>query len=317
MGGASKVERLVNLIAMLLEAPRPMPFDRIRAALYRDQSEDASKRMFERDKEELRSIGIPVERAPTDVWGTEEGYQIPREEATLPDLGLSPDEIAALMLAAGAWEGDVGAAGPRMALLKLAASEGDAAEEARWMLPRVDVSEPSLPVVMDAIVRRKRIRFTYRTGGGGVPQQREVDPYALVHRGAWYLSGLDHLRGEVRRFKLARVDGLPELVSRSSGFDFSPPSEVPRDLPPGPVEADAPVTARVAFAPDVAWWVERRTGTRAVGQRSDGWVVIDLGVAELPRFVDWVMSFADDAVVLSPAEVRDAVLERLRDAAAG
>src|SRR5258708_15798189 len=97
-----KVERLINLNALLMETRRPLTPEQIREGIYQGQSDVAFKRMFERDKEQLRDIGIPLERAATDVWETEEGYLIRREEATLPDLGLEPDEQAALWLAARA-----------------------------------------------------------------------------------------------------------------------------------------------------------------------------------------------------------------------
>ena len=96
-----KVERLVNLIALLLNTRRPLTVEEIRNTVPGYQQEDYSsfKRMFERDKEELRSLGIPIERRFTDVWEVEEGYLISKDRYYLPELDLDPDEMAALWIA--------------------------------------------------------------------------------------------------------------------------------------------------------------------------------------------------------------------------
>src|SRR5919106_3540175 len=95
------LERLVNLVALLLEARRPLTFDQIRAVLpaYQQGDKASAKRQFERDKDTLRAIGIPVEVAPTDVWEVEEGYRIPRERYELPEVEFSAEEAAALFVA--------------------------------------------------------------------------------------------------------------------------------------------------------------------------------------------------------------------------
>ena len=87
-----KVERLVNLIALLLNTRRPLTVEEVRNTVPGYQQEDYSsfKRMFERDKEELRSLGIPIERRFTDVWEIEEGYLISKDRYYLPELDLDP-----------------------------------------------------------------------------------------------------------------------------------------------------------------------------------------------------------------------------------
>src|SRR5215211_4396881 len=107
-----KVERLVNLIALLLDTRRPLTLDQVAELVpgY-DASGESLRRMFERDKEELRGLGVPVERAPIDAWGSEEGYFIDPEAYGMPELDLAPDERAALALAARAWSGATRAPG--------------------------------------------------------------------------------------------------------------------------------------------------------------------------------------------------------------
>jgi len=317
----SKTERLVNLIALLLETTRPVTPDVIRATIpgYGDQSDVAFRRMFERDKEELRDLGLPLERVSTDVWDVEEGYLIRKEVATLPDIDLAPDERAALLLAAQAWEGQAGPGDPDRAIMKLSlasASSGDEEPGAgSWLHARVDASAPVLQKLFDAIARSKRVTFAYRRGGGEAPQKRTVDPYALRHRGAWYLAGFDHLRGEVRHFKLDRISGKVS-VAPGRDPDFVPPPDVHSEVPRGPWAGEADVEARVAFSPRAAWWVERRTGGRRVSEREDGWVELTFPVGDRATFLSWILGFADDAEILEPEDLRAEIVARLERAAA-
>src|SRR5437867_11253422 len=102
------VERLLNLTALLLEAPRPLTFSQIRQRVpaYGQGELAAAKRMFERDKDLLREAGIPVELVPTDPFEVEEGYTIPKERYYLPDVDFSAEEMSALFVAAHTPAGD-------------------------------------------------------------------------------------------------------------------------------------------------------------------------------------------------------------------
>jgi proteasome accessory factor B len=311
MAGSEKIERLLNLVSLLLDTRRPLSVNDVREKIpsYEGQSDDAFHRMFERDKNDVRELGYVIEQEDIDAWG-ETGYRIRRDEGLLDDPGFAPDELAALSLAAQAWGG--GADGS-LGLLKLSVGSGVAEPGSTgWLLPRVSLDR-DIAVLFDAITARKRVRFSYRTGGGGEPQEREVEPHGLYHRGTWYLSGYDRARQAVRNFKLSRVAGSIEQAP-GKGPDFEPPARRPRGVPHGPWEGDEPEgTARVAFSPDTAWWAERRTGARRVDEDADGWVTLEMPVAaEMESFAGWVAGFADAAVALEPPELRDAVIARLR-----
>src|SRR6266508_784219 len=104
-----KVERLVNLVALLLDTHRPLTLDQVAELVPGYEATGESlRRMFERDKEELRGLGVPVERGPIDPWGSEEGYFIDPNAYAMTRLDLAPDERAALALAARAWSGAAG-----------------------------------------------------------------------------------------------------------------------------------------------------------------------------------------------------------------
>ena len=96
------LERLLNLVGLLLETPTPLSFEQIREILepYRQQNVDSAKRMFERDKDQLREFGVPLQLVDTDAWGTEQGYLIPKDEYYLPEIAFAPEELAALLVAA-------------------------------------------------------------------------------------------------------------------------------------------------------------------------------------------------------------------------
>ena len=317
---ADKTERLFNLIALLMDARRPVTPDEIRSKIPGYGGSDvAFRRMFERDKEELREIGLPLERAGTDVWEVEEGYLIRKERATLPEIDLTADERAALWLAAQAWQGQAVPGDPERALMKLsiASKEQDAVEPAGgWIRASIDASQPVLAQLLDAIARRKRVTFRYRGRSGGDVEERNVDPYALQHRGAWYLTAFDHARGDVRHFKLDRVDGKVEVAAGRQP-DFDAPTTPSADVPRGPWALDSAERARVAFAPETAWWVERRTGAERGIERDDGWVELEFPLSDRDMFSSWILGFAADAVVVAPDDLREMVTLRLERAAAG
>jgi proteasome accessory factor B len=263
--------------------------------------------MFERDKTDLRDMGFPVETVES-LGGT--GYRIPAREALLQDPGFTPDERAALALAALAWGSGRDPSAASFGMLKLSAVGGERPDVTPgWFLPRVSM-DADVPRLLAAIKRRKRVGFRYRTGGGGAPQERTVEPHGLSHRGSWYLSGFDVERDAVRHFKLARVDGAIR-VAPGKEPDFDPPARHPGE-PRAPWEGEG-VQARIAFAPQAVWQVLHRAGARQVGDRG-GLVEVSLPVSDVGSFASWVAGFGPDARVLSPDELRAAVIAHLRAA---
>jgi proteasome accessory factor B len=307
------LERLIDLVALLLEARRPLTFDDIRAVIpaYQQQDISSAKRMFERDKDILREVGIPVEVAATDVWEVELGYRIPKDQYYLPELAFTPEEVWALFVAAHT-PGESGEA--EQAFQKLSAGTETnvlTAMAERTPAPGVDPSGPHLGAVADALARRRTVRFRYRPAQGKAGK-RDVDPYALVFRsGHWYLVGRDRARDEVRSFRLSRllspVKEVGEATGPPEGFDAA------RLLEAGPWGLGEPAaTARVAFSPKVAWWaVPTVAGARVTGTRRDGWVDVELPASQTDSFVSWILSFGPDARVYSPRAIRDEVVRRL------
>jgi proteasome accessory factor B len=307
------LERLINLLALLLESRRPLTFEDIRRTLpeaYTQEDRASAKRQFERDKDTLRQIGIPIDVVATDAFEIEEGYLVRRDRYELPDISFTPEEAAALFVAAGGPERDPRAA---EAVRKLAtgAQTGLAYLAEAVATGGIDSSGPHLEGVADAAARRRRVRFRY-VPLEGEPADREVDAWALVfRRGSWYLVGRDLDRDEVRSFRLSRIDSRVQ----DAGEADPPPQgfRAADHLHAGPWGLGEPeTTARVAFSPKVSWWALAGVpGSRALHTRPNGWTEAEVPAGQGESFVSWVLSFGADAVVLSPPEVRQGVIRGL------
>ncbi len=310
-----KVERLVNLIALLLNTRRPLTVEEIRNTVPGYQQEDYSsfKRMFERDKEELRAVGIPIERRFTDVWEVEEGYLISKDRYYLPELELTPEEVAALWIASQVVVEAGGKEDQALMKLSLGAGMGTDPSSPPWLRARLHLDAPALPLLLEAVAAKRTVAFAYRAAGRTEDVERRVDPYALVHRqGAWYLVGHDHLRDELRHFKLQRVTSDVAFVQKGPGPDF----EARGDLRTGGYAVTEPwvgeegTPVEVAFSPRIAWWVEQALGLEPIGTWK-GWTLARVPVADEAGFMSWVIGFGEDAMVKGPARVRRALVERL------
>jgi predicted DNA-binding transcriptional regulator YafY len=317
-----KVERLVNLIALLLNTRRPLTVEEVRNTIpgYQQQDYASFKRMFERDKEELRSLGIPIERRFTDVWEVEEGYLISKDRYYLPELDLSPDEMAALWIASRIVVEPGGK--EDQALVKLSLSGDGQADPTSppWLRARLHLDAPALPQILEAVAGRRRVKFKYKAAGKAKEVERLVDPYALIHRqGSWYVAGHDHMRGAIRHFKLPRITSKVTFATKSGGPDFDIPEGFSTDqkgVTEPWVGEDEGVLVDVAFSPRLSWWVDQSLGLEAKEMWND-WTVVELNVADEEGFVSWVLGFGEDAVVRSPERVRGTVVRRLKDAASG
>ncbi len=306
-----RVERLINLIIALLDTRRPMTAEDIRerVAGYDQTTHEAFRRAFERDKNSLRALGIPLEIVPTDPFSdTADGYIIPKERYYLPPLDLEPDEAAALRVAA---ESVLGASG-RSGLLKLSLDEAAGS----WDAPRlgweagIGGDGSALEELYAAVTERRPVRFRYRRSGART-ETRTLDPYGLVNsRGHWYVVGRDHERDGIRAFRVDRLTGPPEALPGS--FEPPPDFDARAHVAVEPWEiGDRHVRATVRFAPRWRWWVEQNLADQATAEAPDGAIDVALEVADVERFVTWLLPFGDGFEVLEPPEVRDALLQRL------
>jgi proteasome accessory factor B len=225
---ARRAERLVNLVICLLSTRQFIGAERIRDAVPGYEAADGSrstdeafKRMFERDKAELRDLGIPLETGRNSSFDAEEGYRITRRDYELPPIEFDAAEAAAIGLAARLWQSATLGEPARAALLKLRAAGTDVqATGTPGAVPHVDASDPSLPVLLDAARTSRPVQFDYVKSGEREPLRRTLEPWGVLSwRRRWYVAGFDRDRGEARSFRLSRIVGPVELIGRAGEFE--------------------------------------------------------------------------------------------------
>lgn len=301
-----RVERLTNLLALLLETQEPLTLVQIASELEGQYPvKEANRRAaFERDKAALRDIGVPIE---TEVMIAQHagatGYWIDRQRYELADLDLDDDERRALQLAVATIRPN----GGRDALWKLGADALDAGSSpVTAFVPDV----AGLPALRDAAARRATVTFTYRD------KSRTLDPYGLLLRnGFWYVVGRDHEHDESRTYRVDRIEGD---VGTGPDGSFERPADldVAAAFPADPklIGGDDPdAVARVLVDAARAGHVERELGAdRVVARRADGAIEVEVPSANHAAFRSWVLGLLEHAEVLSPPERRAEVIGWLR-----
>lgn len=299
-----KTERLVNLTVALLEARRPMTFAELkqRTGFYDQADAGSARRMFERDKDDLRRLGVPVEVVDV-AFGEDLGYRVDRRVYELPDVALTSEEVAALALAVHLTGGE----SDRLALTKLVARAPDPIPLQDQPAVRVELAADPVDAVADAVVSRTSLAFSYRAADGSV-SQRTVDPYAIVQRrGSWYLVAQDHDRQAVRAFRLDRMQGRPTTIGAAAAFE--PPQDL--DLTAA-VSGPEVATIDVDLAVDgtARWAVESRGGVET-GTFHDGRPVLRVPGIDAGRDRPWLLGLWPGAKVLAPDDVARSVADGL------
>ncbi|BBX22603.1 hypothetical protein MTER_20140 [Mycolicibacter terrae] len=319
----AKVERLLNLVIALLSTRGYLTAEKIRATVigYGDSpSDDAFSRMFERDKNELRDLGIPLETGKVSGLDTVEGYRINPDAYALPAIELTPDEAAAVAVAVQLWQSPELRANAQGAVGKLQAAgvevdpdRADVLVAPPAALPGIHRAEPALGALMDAVQARQAVQFGHRPSPVAPYATRTVEPWGVVtHSGRWYLVGHDRDRDAVRTFRMSRIAddvtpiGPPGAVARPDGADLR------RIVAAAVGEAPSGVQARIWVADDRAVAL-RRAGT-VLGRESragrDGDIIgVDIGTHD--RLAREIAGYGADAVVVDPPSLRDDVVARL------
>ena len=309
-----RIERLINLIAALLEARTPMTAEQIgeRIAGYDPANHQAFRRAFERDKEALRAMGIPVEVVQTDPLGIDlEGYTIPKDRYYLPELDLEPEELAALRIVAGAVVGPSERAEAGLMKLSLGSPDGPVGEHVVWGAD-LAAEQPRLGPLYSAVLEGKVLKFDYLAVGADELRKRRVEPYALAHKhGNWYLLGRDVDRDDVRRFKVSRIQGAlgtaPGSFTVPEGFDAAKHiAAEPWEIGPG-----EQATAVVRFSKELRWWAEQNlTGTTA-REGPGGALDVEMPATNYDALASLVIGFGGEVEILDPPAARAALIGHL------
>lgn len=302
---SKRTQRLINLVIALLTSRTPLTKHQLRH-LY---GMSAWERTFERDKDDLRALGVQIETIPMDSFSSkDEGYRIRRDEFELPEIEFTSAEAQALGVAARAWGEASAASYTDAALLKLRAAGVEIDHDrllALW--PAMGGTDPAFEPVREALINQSTIMFRYR--GGDV---RRVDPWSLKQRGgAWYVVGYDHDRDAPRRFKLARMTSVPTIV----GYAVVPrPSdEELRELESSLEPKVSSEHAVVFIRPGKALTLRRGALSSDIAA-PDGYDAVTI---PLPDDVGELVQFGEDVLVAEPRWLREQAVARLTAMAGG
>jgi proteasome accessory factor B len=314
----ARTERLVNLVICLLATRRFLTAAQIAATVpgYEHDARDpraheAFQRKFERDKAELRALGVPLETGTDSVFDTEPGYRIVRREYALPDIRLAPDEAAVVGIAARLWQHAGLAAAASSGLTKLRAAGIDLDPHATLGVEPVVTVDASFAPLVAAARQRREVSFDYRVPERDSPSTRRLQPWGVVcWRGRWYVVGHDLDRAATRCFRLSRLVGPVRLAGPPDVFtpptDVDLMSHVTQTSEPVERHGRATVLVRPGRADGLRRWADR------VQTSADGDLVV-LPYHGPDDLASWLVGYGPDVRVLDPPEVRDAVIGRLKE----
>ena len=307
---ARNSERLINLVIALLVTPRFISRESIRDLVEgyaQAKTDGAFQRMFERDKEDLRALGVDIQVGPTDPHSDEmDGYRIRPDDFYLPPIHLTAQEATLVSLASSVWNESMMAHEVGKAMAKLSASGAETSPGGlSFLAPQLTAADPSFAILWEALLTRTPVGFTYHG------RMRQFHPWRMISRtGVWYVLGQDVTVGEPRMFRLSRIADQP-VIAGSPGSYVLPDQEViarhAASLEPGPLADSVLVAIRESAAGNL-----RSRGTPVTADAPVGYDVVRIPYARQDEIVSAICSAGPDAIVWEPGPVRDQVVSRLR-----
>ena len=301
-----KSERLVNLTIALLATKRYLTKSEIfRTVEGYEGAPEAMERMFERDKDDLRSLGISIELGTFDpIFEDEAGYRITPSSYQLNLGELDGTDIALLSLAATAWSGAALERESTSALIKLASMGIDSDSEALSLLtPQVSVTDQNFTLITEAIVRRSEIEFEYVSADLS-RQVRKIAPYSLRGQsGSWYLVGLDREKESIRTFRLDRMVSEVSVSKKVNTFNIPEPI-------PSQVGDEATDFALLRVRKN------RGHQLRSLGlllESEEEWDQVRLPVIDSSSLLRTILWHRDDVIVLEPTDLRERLIDSLKE----
>lgn len=309
-------ERLTNLVVALMATDIGLTKQQIldNVSGYRQRADagarsDALEKMFERDKDELRTLGVPVETIgeaadPNDL--REARYRIPQAEYDLPsDIEFTPAELAVLQLAGSVWSAESVSGDAQAGVRKIRALGIDGDEPIIGFAPRITARDAAFTPLQDAIEKSRVVSFDYLKPGEDAPRRRSIRPLALVdYEARWHVFGIDIDADADRMFLLSRIVGAVKVTNTS----FAP--ELREGAGERALAGLEEVAARNSALLEVTPGTEAslRLGRRA-RPATQG---IRVPFVDLHILADELASYGPEVRVVEPAALRDAVIARLQ-----
>jgi proteasome accessory factor B len=302
-----KSERLVNLTIALLATTRWLSKSEIYQSIDGYNGDlDAKERMFERDKEELRNLGIEIEVGSFDpLFEDEVGYRIRPEKYQMQTSSLSVNQLSLISLATQMWQGAVLSSKANSALVKLKSLGIESDSEGLALTAQsVDVSDENLTHIIDAISARRTISFAY-TNRDAVAEDRALEPYGVgTKNGYWYVAGNDLAKKEVRLFRLDRFSSTVKEQGRANSYD------VPSDFSMSSLlkSQARDLRCRLKLRTDKAYSL-RRFATAIASE--DDWDIVDYSYASIDQLLRDLLWHGDDVLLVEPSDLCEKVADSL------
>ena len=298
-----KTERLINLTLALLSSKRYLTKSEIfnNVAGY-SGSPETMERMFERDKDELRNLGIRIEvRALDPLFEDDQGYLIDSDTFQINPNDFSQEEIFLLTMAANLWHGSALQKDSKAALLKIQSLDGLVATNT-VASPVIEDNEDSkkLLLIFDAVERFITLEFEYK---GTI---RQVKPYGIYTRsGFWYLAAQEN--DLVKSFKVVRIGQTIRATSKAQGF--AKPSEFKLSAFLEDINAPTTSKAEVRIRKNQALALRKRHKVEEVDSEWDKLFIDYIFEEDLIESLLW---YGSNLVVISPTSIRDQIIHRAK-----
>lgn len=306
-----KTERLVNLTIALLATKRYITKSEIfRTVDGYEGSDESKERMFERDKDDLRNLGIEIEVGTFDpLFEDESGYRIKPENYQFQLGEVNAQEITLLSLAAEAWRGASMGPSALSALNKLHAIGIESDTELLLDLaPAVINQDANLAIAISAITSKTVLSFSY-LNEELQPQSRALEPYAVTSRyGHWYIFGNDLDRSANRLFRLDRISGDLKLQGKSGAFG------IPSDLDVNSAfTTSSDLSSANVFLRDGRGLNLRSRGIQIETTSAPvGWQEFKIEYRDRERFIEEVLWYGNDVIVSEPSDLRNEIFGYLK-----
>jgi len=302
-----KSERLVNLTIALLATGRWITKSEIYENIEGYSGEpDAKERMFERDKEELRNLGIDIEVGTFDpLFEDEVGYRIRPENYRIQVSQLTPQQLALISSATQSWRGAILDSKASAGLTKLKALGIESDVDGIPMNPhQLRNSDTNLAKVIDALALRKTITFDYRASDN-TDENRAVEPYGVgTKNGFWYVAGNDLERRAVRLFRLDRVVSEVKEQGRGASYEIPEDFSMHNQLQSRTRKNVAQLLVRKGKA-------DRLRKHASVQESQDEWDSVKYQYSDMKDLIRDLLWHRDDVKVIGPTEVKESLMASL------